>query len=151
MENQRRSALRIVGKVKQERDVTLAQLLEMDQITIRDIPIACGSGEPKGKLDSCLGVLLTDIINSAEVVTTEHNDTKKMYVVITSEDGYRTLFSWQELFNSRVGEGVIIILEKDGRKLYEPQGLVDLFSANDFLTGPRYVKQVATITIMQLT
>jgi hypothetical protein len=144
------TAFRVVGKVKQEKEFTLSALLDMDKVVIRDLPVACGSGEPKGRIDSCVGVLLTDIINDVEVITTEHNDTKKMYVVVASVDGYRTLFSWQELYNSRVGEGVVVILEKDGKKLYEQENRVDLFSANDFLTGPRYVKQLLTISILQL-
>jgi len=97
-----------------------------------------------------MGVLLTDIINSADVVITAHNDTKKMYIIASADDGYKTLFSWQELFNSQVGEGVMVILEKEGRKIYAERGGVDLFSAGDFLTGPRYVKQLSTVTIAML-
>ena len=143
--------IRVIGRVKQERKFTLGELLKMDIIeTGENIIHACGDGEAKGRLPACRGVLLCDIINEAEVLVTEHNDTKKMYVVVEAADGYRTVFSWQELFNTTVGKGVIVILEKAERKLYEEQGVLDLFSASDFLTGPRYVKKVATVEIVML-
>lgn len=141
---------RITGRVKQERHYSLEQLLTMDMVEVKDLLFACGSGEPKGRLKNCVGVLLTDIINSAEVITTGHNDTKRMYVVVSSDDGYTTVFSWQELFNTVVGEGVMVLLEKEGKKLYQEHGGVDLFSARDNLTGPRYVKRLAAIDIIMI-
>jgi hypothetical protein len=38
-----------------------------------------------------------DLINDVEVVINAHNDTKKMYVVASSDDGYKAVFSWQEI------------------------------------------------------
>lgn len=140
--------IRVTGRVEKEREFTLKELLTMDTVTTEEnLHHACGDGEARGRLGSCRGVLLTDLINKAEVVVTEHNDTKKMYVVVIAEDGYRTVFSWQELFNTVVGEGVVVILEKEDKKLYDEKGSIDLFSSNDFLTGPRYVKKVAIIEI----
>lgn len=141
---------RITGRVKQERHYSLEQLLTMDMVEVKDLLLACGSGEPKGRLKNCVGVLLTDIINSAEVITTGHNDTKRMYVIVSSDDGYTTVFSWQELFNTVVGEGVMVLLEKEGKKLYQEHGGVDLFSARDNLTGPRYVKRLTAIDIIMI-
>ncbi|SDP32649.1 molybdopterin-binding protein [Desulforhopalus singaporensis] len=140
----------VTGRLHRTRDYSLQELLAMDKVKTGDLLFACGSGDPKGRIETIKGVLLTDIINGAEVVTADHNDTKKMYVVVTAADGYLTLFSWQELFNTAVGEGVMIILEKEGKKIYAEHGTVDLFSANDFLTGPRYVKQVKTIRIIMV-
>lgn len=70
-----------------------------------------------------------------------------MFVIASSDDGYTTVFSWQEIFNSSVGEGIMVMLEKDGKAVYEGHGSVDLFSARDFLTGPRYVKRLANLEI----
>ena len=138
----------ITGRVQEERGFALSELLDMDTFEVGDLLLACGSGDIKDRVGKFFGVLLTDIINRAEVITTEHNDTKKMFVVVSSVDGYRTVFSWQELFNSSVGEGVMVILEKEGKRVYEDHGGVDLISSNDFLSGPRYVKQLSNIQII---
>ena len=142
---------RVIGRVEKERDFTLGILQGMDAVeTEENLFHACGDGEKRGSIDACRGILLTDIINEAEVIVIDHNDTKKMYVVVAAKDGYRTVFSWQELYNTEVGKGVIVVLEKGKRKLYEETGSVDLFSSCDFLTGPRYVKKVATIEIIMI-
>jgi hypothetical protein len=143
-------AFRLSGMVETARTWTLQELLKMETVEVKDILVACGSGEPKGHIGQCRGILLTDIINSAKVVTTDHNDTKKMYVIASSNDGYATIFSWQEIFNTSVGEGIMVVLEKDGKPVHEESGAVDLFSARDFLTGPRYVKRLANLEIRML-
>lgn len=138
----------VEGKVEQPRRFAIEDLLTMDAAEENNLLHACGSGEPKGKIKSCRGILLTDILSKVAVEISDHNDTKRMYIVASSSDGYTALFSWQELFNTPVGEGVMVILERDGIKIYEEHGCVDFFSAKDFLTGPRYVKQLSSIKVL---
>ncbi|MGD9948488.1 MAG: sulfite oxidase-like oxidoreductase [Desulfobulbus sp.] len=142
--------LQIIGRVAKPMSFPLEVLQTMDCLDTGILPMICGSGEPKGKLGNCRGVLLADLINRTEIVVTAHNDTKKMYVVASSDDGYKTVFSWQEIFNSTNGEGIVIILEKDGQPLYQGCGDVDLISANDHLTGPRYVRRLKTVEIIMV-
>lgn len=142
--------LHIIGRVAQPLAIPFATLLAMESLETGDLPMICGSGEPKGKIGNCRGVLLAELINQAEVVVKAHNDTKKMYVVASSDDGYKAVFSWQEIFNSPNGEGILVVLEKDGQPLYEGCGDVDLISAHDHLTGPRYVRQLKTVEIIMV-
>ncbi|MBU1420707.1 MAG: hypothetical protein KKD01_16285 [Proteobacteria bacterium] len=138
------------GRVEKTSTWTRQDLLAMEVVEANDILLACGSGEPKGRISQCRGVLLADIINSAKVIVSDHNDTKKMFVVASATDGYTTVFSWQEIFNTSVGAGIMIMLEKDGKPVYEGRGSMDLFSVGDFLTGPRYVKRLANLDIRML-
>ncbi|WP_084813361.1 molybdopterin-dependent oxidoreductase [Desulfogranum japonicum] len=142
--------LQICGKVATELQLSMYDLRELDQFEANQLPLRCGSGEPKGCSLSGKGVLLTDVINLADVIAAGHNDTKKMFIIARSDDGYTTVFSWQELFNTVVGEGVLILLEKDGVPLYGGHGPADLISGRDFLSGPRYVKRLARIEIVLL-
>lgn len=148
--NQQPAALRIIGRVNAPLTMSLAALRAMESIETGELPMICGSGEPKGRLGRCRGVQLAEVINRAEVVVREHNDTKKMMVVAAADDGYKAVFSWQEIFNSPNGEGILILWEKDGRPLYDGDGDVDLVSAHDHLTGPRYVRQVRTVEIIMM-
>lgn len=142
--------VRIIGRVVQPLSISSTTLCAMDTVDTGTLPMICGSGEPKGKIGNCRGVLLAELINLAEVVVREHNDTKKMVVVVASDDGYKTVFSWQEIFNSINGEGILVILEKDGQPLYQGNGEVDLISSRDHLTGPRYVRRLKTIEIIMV-
>jgi len=142
--------VQIIGRVAQPLSIPSTTLCAMDTVDTGTLPMICGSGEPKGKIGNCRGVLLAELINLAEVVVREHNDTKKMIVVVASDDGYKTVFSWQEIFNSINGEGILVIFEKDGQPLYQGNGEVDLISSRDHLTGPRYVRRLKTIEIIMV-
>lgn len=137
---------RVSAPVRFDRD----RLLAMDQAEVHDILLACGSGDPKGRLTQCRGVLLSDVINQVEVIATGHNDTKKMFIVAEADDGYKTVFSWQEIFNTTVGEGVMVLLERNNRPVHGDSGAVDLISTRDHLSGPRFVKRLARIVIRML-
>jgi hypothetical protein len=143
-------AVRIIGRVARSLSIPYAALCAMDSVETGNLPMICGSGEPKGKIGNCRGVLLAELINQAEVVVKEHNDTKKMYVVVASDDGYKTVFSWQEIFNSSNGEGILVVLERDGLPLYQGTGEVDLISSRDYLTGPRYVRRLKTVELIMV-
>lgn len=143
--------LRICGRVEAPLEVDIDILKAMDTIEAKDLRLICGSGEPRGRISHCRGALLSDLINMADVVIEDHNDTKKMYIVAASADGYKAVFSWQEIFNSPVGEGVMVVVEKDGRQLYEEDNSVDLLSSCDYLTGPRYVRRLGSIEIVMVT
>lgn len=144
------SYLRIEGRVSSPLVLGIQQLRTMDMLDMENLPMICGSGEPKGFVGKVRGVLLADIINRAEVVVTDHNDTKKMYVIAASDDGYKAVFSWQEIFNSPNGDGIMVLLDKEGRPLYDGDDAVDLLSARDHLSGPRYVKRLHRVEIIMV-
>ncbi|MFV0439578.1 MAG: sulfite oxidase-like oxidoreductase [Desulfopila sp.] len=146
----RAHSLRICGRVATPLQIDRAVLQTMDTIEANNLRLICGSGEPRETISHLSGVLLSDVINMAEVVIEDHNDTKKMYIIAASPDGYKAVFSWQEIFNSSVGEGVMIVLERDGKQLYQQGNAVDLVSSHDFLTGPRYVRQLESIEIVMV-
>ena len=140
-------AVRVVGRVRRPLVVSLDTLRRMETETRRDIPIYCGTGDPKGSIASCRGVLLENVIRMADVAKDADNDTKKMFIVASADDGYTVVFSWQEIFNTPVGGGVMILIERDGRPLGKAGGDLALISAEDFFTGSRYVKGLTTIEL----
>lgn len=141
-------ALRITGRVKQPLVLCLKELCEMDTEEVKDLPIICGTGTPKGRIVNCRGVLLENVIRKAELIKEEDNDTKKMFVVASAGDGYKVVFSWQEIFNTPIGGGVMILIEKDGESLCREQGCLELISAQDYFTGSRYVKGLESIELI---
>jgi hypothetical protein len=149
-EQSNNGGFRICGRVKKPLVFSIEKLQAMETVEQDDLLLTCGSGEPKGRINQCRGVLLADIIHRSNVLITDHNDTKKMFIIASSDDGYKTVFSWQEVFNTSVGDGIMVLLEKDGKPLYEGTGPVDLFSAKDYLTGPRYVKELADVEIVMV-
>jgi len=71
-----------------------------------------------------------------------------MFIVASAYDGYKVVFSWQEIFNTAVGGGVMILLERDGKPLDGEQGQLELISAEDYFAGSRYVKGLKNIEVV---
>jgi len=141
-------AIRITGRVAQPLLLEMKELRSMNTEEVTDLPVICGSGTPKGRIRSCRGVLLEEVIRKAEVIKEEHNDTKKMLFIVSARDGFKVVFSWQEIFNTPIGGGVMILVERDGESLVEEAGRLELISAEDYYTGSRYVKGLSTIEVV---
>lgn len=139
--------LRITGRVASPREFSLDELRSMNMEEMEDIPVICGTGNPKGKIGKIRGVMLDEVIGKAEVLKINHDDTKKMYLVAASDDGYRVVYSWQEIFNSPMGAGVVVVLERDGEVFDGSASRIELISTSDYFTGARYVKGLCEIDI----
>jgi DMSO/TMAO reductase YedYZ molybdopterin-dependent catalytic subunit len=140
-------AVRVIGKVRVPLALTFEDLKAMDVEEIGELSIICGTGTPKGSIHGCKGVLLEEVVRKADVVRDEDDDTKKMFLIVSAFDGYKVVFSWQEIFNSAMGGGVMILLEKNGRPLDPERGGLELLSAEDYFTGARYVKGLRTVEV----
>ena len=112
--------------------------------------MVCQSGANLGQLEHLKGVLLRDILEKAAVVSHSHNDVKKMAIIATASDGYKVIFSWTEVFNSPLGDGVIVFFEKDGKALGDDEGRIALVSTKDTRTGPRHVKWLQGIEVRKI-
>ncbi len=141
-------ALRITGRVKEELVLSIEELCGMETEEAKDIAVNCGEGTPVGRIESCRGVLLENVIGKAAVLKEDHNDTKKMFIVASASDGYKAVFSWQEIFNTPIGGGVMVLIERDGKSFCA--GGLALISLQDYFSGPRYVRSLETIEVLMV-
>ena len=146
-EFQGNGSIRVTGKVKRPLVIDREELCRMASEEVADLPIYCSSGTPKGSILGCRGVLLENVIRKAEVIQAAENDTKKMFIIVSADDGHKVVFSWQEIFNTSIGGGVMILIERDGKPLGDGNGGLELISAEDYYTGSRYVKQLKEIEV----
>ncbi|GAB2916738.1 hypothetical protein GCM10027093_64080 [Paraburkholderia jirisanensis] len=97
------------------------------------------------KVDSYRGVLLKDLIEFAGLRNAKPGDFKRTIFIAVARDGYAVTFSWHELFNTPVGERVLIAFERGDAPIPIDDGAPLLFSAADILPAPRHVKRLAGI------
>ncbi len=140
----------IEGAVENRLDLGIEDLNRFPPQQIGELPLVCQTGANLGKLEQLKGVLLRDILEKAVIKAPEHNDVKKMVVVASASDGYKVVFSWTELFNSPLGDGVIVFFEKDGQPLADDEGRIALISGKDIRTGPRHVKWLQSIEVRKI-
>lgn len=143
--------LKVSGHVEQPLSLSVAQLAS--EFTLHqdgNVALICQSGENKGQLESLKGVLLTDILQKAKIISREHNELKKIIIIATASDDYKAVFSWNELFNSPIGEGVLVFFEKDGAALNDFEGRIAMVSSKDTRTGPRHVRWLKQIDVVRI-
>ena len=93
------------------------------------------------------GVLLKPILDSLHFKAEKPKDLSAFYLVFVASDDYKVVFSWNEIFNTPVGEQLYLIVEKDGKPLSEMDERILLASVSDLKSGRRYVKGLKKIIV----
>lgn len=93
------------------------------------------------------GLPLRELLDMAQLLPDRHAVRRTVFL-LTASDGYRVSFSWGELFNSSLGEGVILVRVQDGRDLIEVDGFVALRSLHDSRPGPRHVRKLTRVEVL---
>ena len=91
-----------------------------------------------------------DILDAARPVEKERHDLRRSIVVATATDGYVAVFSWAEFYLSPIGEGAIVVFERDGAPLAANEGPFALESLKDAQAGPRHVKWLERIELRRV-
>ena len=147
------TALVVDGNVANRLSLTVANLRRLPVQQIEDVREVRVDGAPapqSGATRRYAGVLLRDVIAAAKPVEKERHDLRRSIVVATATDGYMTLFSWAELFLSPIGDGAMVVFERDGAPLAANEGPFAIVSLRDTQPGPRYVKWLERLEIRRV-
>ncbi|MBK1642806.1 hypothetical protein CKO12_13185 [Chromatium okenii] len=143
-------AVAITGAVEHPRTLTIADLEQLPPQNISEVTMICDSGVNLGKKANLRGVLLRDILNQAQLKAVTPRDFRKMAIIAKATDNYQVVFSWGELFNSAVGDQIIVYFRQDGQPLGVEEGQIALISTTDLRTGPRHVRWLNAIEVRQI-
>jgi DMSO/TMAO reductase YedYZ molybdopterin-dependent catalytic subunit len=92
------------------------------------------------------GVPLKELLDRAGLKP-GRRDIRKAIVLLTAKDGYQASFSWGELYNSALGDSVIVVLRQGSDELLDTDGLPGLRSLQDTRPGPRHVRWLVRIDV----
>jgi hypothetical protein len=137
----------VEGKVKKEMTVSLADLSSYNTYSIDSIVITNHLGERRSTLKNVKGVLLKDILNKVEIDADTPRVLSEYYFVCIASDNYKTVFSWNEIFNNDLGKSIYILNGNDGKAASVLDNRIALVSPTDKMTGRRYVKGLQKIVI----
>lgn len=140
----------VTGEVEHPLNLTVGDLKALPPQQLGAMPMVCQTGATISTVDGLKGVLLRDVLAKASIASKEHNDVKKMAIIAVAKDGYKVVFSWSEIFNSPLGDGIVIFYEKNGQPLADDEGRIALVSAKDIRTGPRHVKWLSQIEVRKI-
>jgi hypothetical protein len=137
----------ISGEVKAPVNVMVADLKKYKEVIIGDVPITNHMGEKKNDAKGLKGVLLKDVIQSAEINAESPKVLSEYYFVCKANDNYIVVFSWNELFNTATGDAAYVVTEKEGKPLTELKDAIQLICPRDYKTGRRSLYALASIEV----
>ena len=144
------SSFTISGEVFSPLTVSVMDLKKWKEVAIGDLVITNHSGEKKSEAKGLKGILLKDILQTVEIKSENPKVLSEYYFVFTASDGYKVVYSWNELFNTSVGESVYLVTEKNGKSIIEMDDSILVVSTKDFKTGRRNVKGLSSIAVMRV-
>lgn len=140
-------AVLVTGAVERSLNLDVAALRAHDpaQIVVLRLPTKDGGG-----INEVRGVRLRALLDDAKIVVRDHNTVKKLAIIAAATDGYKVVFSWNELFNGKASDNVLVLFERDGKPLAVSEGPLALIAGDDLRTGPRHVKWLQSIEVRQI-
>lgn len=137
----------VVGQIKNELVVNLDSIKAYQTITIDSLVIKNHLGQRKSVLKAIKGIPLKSILSKVEILSESPKQLSEFYFVFIAADGYKVVFSWNEIFNNKSGEEIYLIAGKDGKAIAALEDKISVFSHTDVMTGRRYVKGLKRIVV----
>lgn len=139
----------ISGEVKSPVTVSIADFNKWAAVPVEDVVITNHLGEKKSESKGMKGIRLRDILSSVEINAESPKVLSEYYFTCRANDGYKVVYSWNELFNTATGDSVFIITEKDHQSALLMKESILMLSPKDFKTGRRHVKSLSEINVMR--
>jgi DMSO/TMAO reductase YedYZ molybdopterin-dependent catalytic subunit len=142
--------LTVKGNVQHELVLSVDDLRQLPIQHLEDVRVVRESGAASAGPEVArryTGCLMRDVLDRAQPVEKQRFDLRRSIVVVTAADGYRAVFSWAELYLSPIGEGALVVYERDGKPLPDSEGPLALVSLKDTRPGPRHVKWLRSIDL----
>ena len=144
------SSFKITGNIKAEMSYTIAQLDSFPKTCFQDQIIYNHKGEIKDTLSTIKGVPLKEILQPIIYTYEKPKELNEFYFVLTASDNYKIILSWNELYNTELGNSFFIITEMKGKKITEMEQRIAFISIADIKTGRRYLKNLQSIEVKRL-
>jgi DMSO/TMAO reductase YedYZ molybdopterin-dependent catalytic subunit len=123
--------------------VAMADISSLPEIAV-DEKVQIGDCEGFHGIYSYRGVTLRSLLENKGLIPLPYDYSR--YVGITSANGFSATYSIGELFNSKLGNNIIIAYEKDGKPLEEDEAFAMMVAVEDS-TGGRSVKRISNVYI----
>lgn len=127
--------------------VTLSDLKKYPEQEIGTVKITNHRGEYKKTYEGLRGIPIRTFLDLAPISTEKPKDLSTYYFVFRATDGYCNVYSWNELYNTDIGNHVYLLTTDGTHELAAmPERILVLCTA-DIQTGRRLLKGLASIEI----
>jgi hypothetical protein len=137
----------VVGQVETEVKYSITDLEKMESKPIENLVITNHSGEKRGAIKELKGIPIKTVLSSVKFKSDSPKTLSEFYFTFIASDGYKVVYSWNELYNTSTGDNVYLVTEKEGQKLKEMNDRILIVTTTDFKTGRRHIKGLSKIVV----
>jgi len=138
------------GEIKNPQNITMAGLSEFKTKDLNDVVTINSQGEERGTYKAVKGVLLKDVLQKVQLNMAKPSQQYGFYVECTATDGYKTVFTWNELMNTPNGENIFIVTARDGKAIANLDDRIAILQLTEPGKGHLNIKAVQQITILSV-
>jgi len=135
---------------KQQASMNLDQIKQLPVHRVDSLRIYNHTGAYRSTLKNIQGGLLKDLLKDISFGAESPKVLSEYYLVCEATDGYKVVFSWNELFNTPIGNRALLITNIEQASNGKEKDLFALLSTADVATGRRYVKGLRYIHIRRI-
>ena len=139
--------IQIFGLVDSSFSISFETIAKQKPVKIGNFKVTNHLGEFKKEYKRLKGVPLLPILGKVKIHTKSPKELSEYYFVFLASDGYTVVFSWNEIFNTPIGQSLYIATEADGKPLSDSPERVLMIAAKDFRTGRRHIKGLSSIEV----
>lgn len=140
----------ITGKVSNELKVNMTMLNAYKSFSIDSLVIYNHLMAKKSVLKHIKGVLLKDVIARSGIASESPKVLSEYYIICKATDGYKIVYSWNELFNSSAGDQTLILTSYDTEPEKTEKGNIAVVTPTDKATGRRFLKGLTSVTVLRV-
>lgn len=140
----------ISGLVEQPLRISYDDLTKEKIVNIGDFKVTNHLGEFKKEYKNVKGVLLLNLLKNVNITTSSPKLLSEYYLIFKATDGYSAVVSWNELFNTEMGNSFFLVVEADNKSQKDSTEKILLISTKDFKTGRRHIKGLQSIEIKRI-
>ena len=140
-------SLHITGQVKTPIHFSINDLDLFPKTNLPDQLIYNQKGEKKDTLTQLQGVPLKTILEKAEFIVDKPKELNEFYFIFIASDGYKVVFSWNEIFNTVIGDQCYVITSLEGKIMKDIPDHILFISTGDLKTGRRVVRGLEKIKV----
>jgi hypothetical protein len=140
----------VEGRIQKTVTLSFKELAALKTYSIDSIIVTNHLGEYKSTVKGLRGILLTDALNKVVFDAESPKVLSEYYLTCIASDGYKVVFSWNELFNTATGRAVYLITEGYGSATLKQEQQIAMVVPSDFKTGRRFVKALTKISISRV-
>ena len=147
---QESSQFTIEGDVKQKLTINLTSLSTYKKVSIDSITILNHLLQRKSSIKNIKGVPLKEILSQVEINESSPKKLSEYYLVCSANDNYKVVFSWNEVFNTKSENNILILTDFVADPAKAEKGNIAMITTTDVATGRRFVKGLNKISIQKV-